>query len=149
MEAKNLDIQRQYCGFKLANKKYAIPVLSIQEIIRPLNITAVPLAEEFCTGLMNLRGQIVTSISLRKLFQLNNSEDDPKKHMNIIVKDSNGLIALSVDEILDIIDINENEISDVPMTVPEGLKRYSGGIYKDSNELIVLLDVEKLLSRKS
>ena len=98
----------QYCGFKIGDEEYGIPVMEVQEVIKPQVVTPIPLASEFIRGLINLRGQIVSCLSLRKLF----GQDDnlEKEHMNIIVRGEEGLFSLVVDEVTDIIDIENDDV---------------------------------------
>lgn len=133
----------QYCGFKIAGEEYAIPVMEVQEVIKPLQVTAVPLAQGEIRGLINLRGQIVTCISLRKLFQQEeNLEND---YMNIIIKGNDGLYSLVVDEVTDIIDVEEVAVEKVPETINPKIRRFVDKIYKRDKGLVILLKIEELL----
>ena len=96
----------QLCGFKIGNGFYAISVLDVQEVIKPQMFTSVPSAPEYIRGLINLRGQIVTAISIRVLFGL--PDDHREDYMNIIVRSGESLYSLIVDEILDVIDVDES-----------------------------------------
>jgi purine-binding chemotaxis protein CheW len=133
----------QYCGFKIAGEEFAIPVMEVQEVIKPLQVTAVPLAQDQVRGLINLRGQIVTCLSLRKVFeQEENLSDD---YMNIIVKGKDGLYSLVVDEVTDIIDIQEESLEKTPDTIDANIKRYVDKIYKRDQGLVILLKIDELL----
>lgn len=143
IEAKKEEII-QYCGFKIGDGHYAVPVLDVQEIIKSQKVTAIPLAQEYVRGLINLRGQIVTAISLRKLFGLEeNLEDD---HMNIIVRSKDGLTSLVVDEIMDVINVKTSEMEKTPETVSPQLKKYIRSVYKPESNLIILLDLDQILN---
>lgn len=134
----------QVCGFKIGKGNYAVPVLDVQEVIKPQKVTSIPLAPDYIRGLINLRGQIVTAISLRKLFGL---EDDlTKDHMNIIIRSGEHLFALVVDEILDVIDVDQNTFEQTPSTLNENIKRYIHGIYKLEGNLLILLDIKELVN---
>ena len=78
-----------YCGFKIDGEEYAIAVSDIQEIIKPSQLTCVPLAPSNIHGLLNLRGQIVTTLSLRDVLGLDRNLG--QAYMNIIVKGPEGL----------------------------------------------------------
>lgn len=133
----------QYCGFKICDEEYAIPVMEVQEVIKPQQVTPIPLAQEQIRGLINLRGQIVTCISLRKLF---GKEDDlASDHMNIIVRGNDGLFSLVVDEITDIIDIQQEDLEKSPDTINPQLKKYVDKIYKRKQGLVILLKIEELI----
>ena len=127
----------QYCGFKIAGEEYAIPVMEVQEVIKPLQVTAVPMAQE------EIRGQIVTCISLRKLFQ--QEENLEHEYMNIIIRGKDGLYSLVVDEVTDIIDVDDVAVEKVPDTVNPRIKRFVDKIYKREKGLVILLKIEELL----
>lgn len=133
----------QYCGFKICDEEYAIPVMEVQEVIKPQQVTPIPLAQDQVRGLINLRGQIVTCISLRKLF--GKDDDLSKNHMNIIVKGVDGLFALVVDDITDIIDIHDDELEKTPDIINPMLKKYVSKIYKRKQGLVILLKINELI----
>lgn len=143
-ESTNAPAPKQVCGFRVGQDYFAVPVLEVQEVIRPQKVTPVPLAGETIRGLINLRGQIVTSISLRTLFKLD--EDLSADHMNVIVKFKNSLYALVVDEILDVITPGAETFESTPDTIKEHLKGYLKGVYKLNDRLLTLLDLDKVLA---
>jgi purine-binding chemotaxis protein CheW len=146
MELVQNDV-RQYCGFKIAGEEYAIPVMEVQEVIKPQMVTSIPLAQEAVRGLINLRGQIVTCLSLRKLFD--QDDDLSKKYMNIIVKGRDGLFSLVVDEVTDIIDIEVVHLEKAPDTINPKLKQYVEKIYKREKGLVILLNISELVNLKT
>jgi purine-binding chemotaxis protein CheW len=133
----------QYCGFKIGDDEYGIPVLEVQEVIKPQPVTPIPLSQDYVKGLINLRGQIVTLISLRKLFGYDDSFD--RSYMNIIVRGKEGLYSLVVDEVTDIIEVDEANLETSPDTLGESLKDYVANVYKKDSGLLIMLDVSKLL----
>lgn len=136
----------QYCGFSVGNESYVISVLDVQEIIRPHNLTKVPLSESYVHGLINLRGQIVTSISLRELFGLDNKYET---YMNVIVQHEGALVALMVDKIRDVMDLSVDSYEPTPDTLDPKLKKYVKGVHKLENELFIVLDLDKIINCKT
>lgn len=134
----------QLCGFKIGNGYYAVSVLEVQEVIKPQFFTQVPSAPVYVRGLINLRGQIVTAISLRTLFGLGDDRGD--LYMNIIVRSGESLYSLIVDEILDVIDVDEATFEKTPETLDEKLRVFISGVYKLDHKLLILLDLEKILN---
>lgn len=132
----------QLCGFKVGDEQFAVKVLDVQEVIKPLSITPVPLSEPFVTGLINLRGQIVTTISLRSLFGL--EERNYEEGMNVIVRHGNSLLSLMVDEIQDVIYVDRDSFEETPNTINEKLKKFIHGVYKLDNNLLVHLNLEEI-----
>ena len=134
----------QLCGFKIGSGHYAVEVLDVQEVVKPQNVTPVPLAPEYIDGLINLRGQIVTAINIRRLFGLEESNSDD--YMNIIVSSGENLYSLVVDEIMDVMDIENHRFEDTPDTIDEKISTFINGVYKLDDKLITLLSLEKILS---
>ncbi len=133
----------QLCGFKVGTGFYAVPVSEVQEVVRPQTITKVPLSSPSIDGLINLRGQVVTSINLRILFDLGG--ESPEEFMNVIVRSEESLYSLVVDEILDVVDIPKKLFEKTPETLDSKLKKYIEGVYKLEDKLLILLSLEKLL----
>jgi purine-binding chemotaxis protein CheW len=133
----------QLCGFKIGNGYYAISVLDVQEVIKPQMFTSVPSAPEYIRGLINLRGQIVTAISIRSLFGL--PEDNRDDYMNIIVRSGESLYSLIVDEIMDVIDVDESTFEKTPETLEDTIRQFIAGVYKLDTHILMLLDLNKTL----
>jgi purine-binding chemotaxis protein CheW len=148
MNQENEAIKRsgQLCGFKVGSGFYAISVLEVQEVIKPQLVTKVPSSPIYIQGLINLRGQIVTAISLKSLFGLENSNERSEDYMNIIVRAGESLYALVVDEILDVIDVDEKTFEPTPDTIDEKVRVLISGVYKLDTNLLMLLDLEKTLN---
>lgn len=134
----------QLCGFKIGGGYYAVPVLEVQEVVRPQVLTTVPLSPEFVDGLINLRGQVVTAINLRKLFHI--ETEAPEEFMNIIVRNEDSLYSLVVDEIMDVMDVETSTFEETPDNLDVEIKKYIKGVYKLEGKLLVLLSLEKLLN---
>lgn len=132
------------CGFKIGDDHYAIPVLEIQEVVKPQQLTKVPLAPEYVDGLINLRGQIVTAINMRVLFGLGKSEKTD--HMNVIIKGEDSLYSLVVDEVHDVIEVYEKDFEKTPDTVDPSIKKFINGVYKLDKKLLTLIDLEKIVN---
>lgn len=144
-QSKNiLNDHVQLCGFKIGNGYYAIPVLEVQEVVKPQPITKVPLSPEYIDGLINLRGQVVTSINLRTLFDIEGEQ--PEEFMNVIVRSNESLYSLVVDEILDVMDVPKDCYEDTPDTLEPRVKKYIEGVYKLKEKLLISLSLEKLLN---
>ena len=134
----------QLCGFKIADGQYAIPVLEVQEVLKPQVLTPVPLSPDYIDGLINLRGQIVTAINLRRLFGLDGEKRDD--YMNIIVRNEDSLYSLVVDEIMDVIDVENSTFEETPDTLDENIRKYISGVFKLEKNLLTLLSLEKVLN---
>ncbi len=145
MAAENLNSQigvRQFSTFYVANRLYGIDVMKVQEITRALPITEVPLSPNYVHGLINLRGQISTAVSLRELFSI--SGKVPENSMNVVCKIQDALFSFVVDRIGDVMQVEEGDFEDAPDTVPESIRKFMGGVYKVSGDLLSVIEIEKL-----
>ncbi len=146
IETRNLkkkDIPTQVTGFRVGENYYGISVLDVQEVVKPHSITPIPLVEEYIRGLINLRGQIVTSLSLRKLFQI--EEDYGDNHMNVIIKKDDSLFSLVVDEILDVISVENEKFEQSQDIIDKNLQKYIKGVFVLKDKLLILLDLNKII----
>src|SRR6266404_3904656 len=96
--------EHQYCTFYLDGHYFGLDVLKVQEIIRYQEMTRVPLAPPVVRGLINLRGQIVTALDLRRRLELAERPAD-QQPVNVVVQTDDGAVSLLVDEIGDVLEV--------------------------------------------
>ena len=101
--------------------------------------TPIPLAPDFVLGLINLRGQIVTAVSLRRLFGI--AGDPVEDSINIVCDIDDMLIAFNVDAIGEVLEVLQEDYLETPSTVPKDLGRFMSGIYKLPDSLISIIDI--------
>ena len=135
---------RQICTFMLADMLFGIDVTNVQEVIRYQEMTSVPLASAVIRGLINLRGQIVTAIDMRARLGLPPRAD--ALPMNVVLRTSDGVVSLLVDEIGDVLQPDETCFERVPETIVGVLRELVVGVYKLDHSLLLLVDVERLMS---
>jgi len=125
----------------VGDRFFGIDVAYVQEVIRHQEITRVPLAPPGVTGLINLRGQIVTALDLRLRLGIPARLDgDPP--MNVIVRTDDGPVSLLVDEIGDVLDVSGASWEPLPETLTDASKVLIDGVYKLKDCLLHLLDPE-------
>ena len=134
----------QFSTFYVENRLFGINVKLVQEITKAMPITPVPLAPNYIHGLINLRGQIATAISIRELFQMSPASIDHSK-INVVCKSDGLLLSLVVDEVGDVLELEDNLFESTPETVSENVKQFMSGIYKLPNNLLSVLDIQKLI----
>lgn len=133
-------------GFQVGRETYGVPITSLHEIVRVPEITAVPDAPEYMEGVINLRGKIVSVIDLRKRF--GEKQATPNRRNRILVVEHNGrLSGLIVDSASEVLKIPTSDIEPPPAAFQEGGLNCVTGLGKYRGRLIVLLDMNKLLSR--
>ena len=131
--------------FYVGDALCGMDILKVQEINKIMQMTKVPQAPEYVLGILNLRGQIVTIIDLGKKLGLGetNLSQDPR---NIIVNDSGGHVGLLVKRIGDVVDADMQKREPAPANMQGIQGEFFTGVYKTDNNLIGILDVDKVLS---
>ncbi|HEY1068035.1 MAG TPA: chemotaxis protein CheW [Pirellulales bacterium] len=136
--------RQQYCTFYLGEHCFGLDVLRVQEIVRSQTVTRVPLAPDVVHGLMNLRGQIVTAIDLRRRLGLPD-RDANVEPVNVVVQTDEGAIALLVDEIDDVLEVGREQFERPPQTLQGAARDLIQGVYKLPERLLVVLDLDRIL----
>lgn len=141
---RQLGFNRQYSTFSVDNIFFGIEVLRVQEVLRYLEMTAVPLAPGVIEGLINLRGQIVTAVDMRRRLGL------PKRTggempMNMVVRSEDGPVSLLVDEIGDVLEVGSDSYEPVPDSIPREQREMILGVHKLDGRLLLVLDTERVL----
>src|SRR5580700_11244975 len=133
---------QQFCTFYLDKLMFGVDLGKVQEVIRYLEITEIPLAPRVVSGLMNLRGQIVTGIDLRRRLGLADRPDDAHP-MNVVIRTSDGAVSLLVDEIGDVVETTEESFERPPETLQGKVREVILGVHKLEKHLLDVLDTEK------
>ncbi len=136
---------KQFCTFFLDDRFLGVEVDQVQEVIRHQTITPVPLAPPVIRGLINLRGQIVTAVDLRRLLQIGD-RTGARLPMNIVVHTREGIFSLLVDRIGDVLEV-DTACFEQPPDILDGIDRdLIQGTYKLQDRLLLTLNVEKIFS---
>jgi purine-binding chemotaxis protein CheW len=136
---------KQYSTFFLGGLFFGVEVLKVQEVIRWQEMTRVPLAPRMIQGLINLRGQIVTAIDLRRRFDLPPRPDN-QPPMNVVIRCDDGAVSLLVDEIGDVVEIQDEAYERPPETVKGVARELITGVYKLKERLMLVLDTDRAVS---
>lgn len=136
---------KQFCTFFVNGLFFGVEVLKVQEVIRYQGMTRVPLAPTTIQGLINLRGQIVTAIDLRRRLELP-PRDDEQLPMNVVVRSDDGAVSLLVDEIGDVVEIQDDIFEHPPETLKGVARELVQGVYKLKERLLLILDTEKTVN---
>lgn len=134
----------QLCTFFLDKQMFAIDVQTVQEVIRYQQMTDIPLAPDAVCGLINLRGQIVTAIDLRKRLGLPNRPEG-QLPMNVVVRSDDGAVSLLVDQIGDVQESDLENFESPPETLRGGARQLIRGAYKMKDRLLLILDTERVI----
>jgi len=134
---------QQFCTFYLANCLFGIEISKVQEVLQHLELTEVPLAPSTIRGVMNLRGQIVIAVDLRRSLEL--PEQPPgKTPIHVVVRTAEDAVSLLVDEIGDVVEVGEQTFEPPPETLRGRVRSMILGVHQLNERLMHVLDVEKV-----
>ena len=133
----------QYTTFYLGDTYLGIDVLQVREILVRQEMTPVPQSPVAVLGLINLRGQIVTAVDLRRRMGMPPVQND-ENSMNVVIRTSEGPVSLLVDAVGDVISVNESALEPTPDNVSGPARKFVSGVYKLDGCLLAVLDVERL-----
>jgi purine-binding chemotaxis protein CheW len=132
----------QFCTFYLDKLLFGVELKNVQEVIRSLDMTKVPLAPAVVSGLINLRGQIVTAVDLRRRLELEPSPAGTLA-MNVVVRSEDGAVSLLVDEIGDVVEVEEASFEMPPETLRGSVRAMILGVHKLDQRLMHVLNTER------
>ena len=142
VEAENVV---QLVGFIVGAEEFAVPILSIQEIIKPLEYTRVPGTPDYVLGVFNLRGNVIPLVNLRLKFGLP-AEKQNEDTRYIVIKHNDEVAGFVIDRLTEAVRIKESNIDPTPETISEE-DNIIYGIGKRDDRLITILKTEGLLKR--
>lgn len=135
----------QLVGFIIGDEEYAVPILAIQEIIKPFPWTRVPQVPKYVVGVFNMRGAVIPLIDLRLKFGLS-----PKKHSEetrfIVMRHGDDIAGFVIDRLTMALRIKKSDIGPAPDTA-NGDETAIDGVGKQADRIITILKVNRLLQR--
>lgn len=137
----------QLVSFLIENEEFGVDILNVQEIIRPVDITRVPNAPAFVEGVINLRGRIVPVVDLRKRFNMSQRERDKNSRI-IVVELDDKIVGFMVDAVREVLRVDTNVIEPPPELAIGIDASYITGVAKLEDRLLILLDLERILSEE-
>lgn len=135
----------QWVTFQLDGETFGVDVMQAQEVLRISEITPVPGAPDFVLGIINLRGDVVTVIDTRKRFGLLPGEISESSRI-IIVESSGQVLGILVDKVAEVVYLRASEIESTPTVGNEESSRFIQGVHSRDEDLLILVDVDKLLT---
>ena len=135
----------QWVTFKLENEVYGINVMQVQEVLRYTEIAPVPGAPHYVLGIINLRGNVVTVIDTRSRFGLQSTEIDESSRI-VIIEAEKQVIGILVDAVAEVVYLRRSEIDNAPNVGTEESAKFIQGVSNRDDELLILVDLDKLLS---
>jgi purine-binding chemotaxis protein CheW len=140
-----VDPHQQFCTFSVDKYTFAVEVHKVQEVLRFQQMTRAPLAPVVVRGLINLRGQIVTAIDLRRRLGLPDAPSGTLP-MNVILRTEHGAVSLLVDKIGDVREVSRDLFEPAPDTLRDLARDVIRGVYKLPDRLLIALDAERVIA---
>ncbi len=135
----------RWVTFRLENEKYGINVMQVQEVLRITEIAPVPGAPSYVLGIINLRGNVVTVIDTRSRFGLASVETDDSSRV-VIIESEEQVVGILVDSVAEVVDLQPSDIETAPNVGTEESAKFIQGVASHDGELLILVDLNKLLS---
>jgi purine-binding chemotaxis protein CheW len=129
--------------FVVDEKRYGVPVNIVKEIIPYRELTSIPRSPYYISGVLNLRGQVVTVINLKSVFT--GEEKRADEGMNVIVVSEGHTYSLFVDDVSDVIELTEDCRKKIPRGKVSNKQKYVKEMYEYENEIILVLDTDHVL----
>ncbi|KUK14567.1 MAG: chemotaxis protein CheW [Synergistetes bacterium] len=138
----------QLVVFRLGKEEYGVDIAKVQEIVRVQEVTHIPQAPAFVEGIVNLRGNIIPIVDLKKRFNLEGGDVSEKEKRVIVVNVGKQIVGIVVDSVSEIIRIPRENVEPPPPIVAGIEATYIEGVGKIDKRLIILLNIEKILTEK-
>ncbi len=135
----------QWVTFKLADETYGINVMQVQEVLRISEIAPVPGAPHYVLGIINLRGNVVTVIDTRIRLGLPTAEVTDSTRI-VIIETARHVVGILVDCVAEVVDVATSEVESAPNVGSDESANYIHGVASRDNELLILVDLNKLLT---
>lgn len=145
------ELKGKYFSFNLASERYGLDILRVQEIISLINITRVPRAPDFITGVINLRGKVIPVLNMRLKLGFEKAENTEKTCIIVIEifrEASPVTIGIIVDEVSEVITLTAENIAETPAAGAAVNTEYIMGIGKTEGSIVMLLDIDKVFSKE-
>ena len=138
------DETEEFVTFTIAGQLFGIPVLQVQDVLSSYQITRIPLAPPEITGSLNLRGRVVTALDVRQRLGLPPRAEGAES-MSIVAESAGELYSLMVDTVGEVLALSQSAHESNLPTVDAKFRTFSDGIYRLDDQLLVVLDVNRLL----
>lgn len=137
----------QCVTFTLEDETYGIDVMQVQEVLREIEVAPVPGAPHYILGIINLRGNVVSVIDARTRFGLPTKESDDMTRI-IVIEAQQQIIGILVDSVAEVVDLDRKDIDTAPNVGNSETAKYIDGVVSRDDELLILVDLNKLLSEE-
>ena len=133
---------RLYATFTVNDTLFGVDATDVQEVLAPQRLTRVPLASPEVMGLINLRGQVVVTIDMRRLLSLPDRDDD-RTPINVVLRTEHGPVSVAVDAVGDVLEASDDDLDPPPETLSAPTRSLVTAVQKLDEELLLVLDVKR------
>jgi purine-binding chemotaxis protein CheW len=135
----------QWVTFHLAGETYGVNVMQVQEVLRYTEIAPVPGAPNYVIGIINLRGNVVTVIDTRNRFGLPGGEINDNTRI-VIIEAEKSVVGILVDSVAEVVYLRQSEMESAPNIGNDESAKFIQGVCHKNNELLILIELNKLIS---
>jgi len=135
----------QWVTFALEGETYGVNVMQVQEVLKLTDIAPVPGAPDYVVGIINLRGNVVTVVDTRRLFDLPQRVADDLTRI-VILEVEKQVVGILVDSVAEVVELDATQVETAPAVAAEEGARYIQGVYSQGDRLLILVDLSRLLS---
>ncbi|MGH1378137.1 MAG: chemotaxis protein CheW [Alphaproteobacteria bacterium] len=137
-------MSEDFLTFVVEGQSFGIPVLQVQDVLSEQPVTKIPLSSAEVAGSLNLRGRIVTAINVRQCLSMP-ARDSGKSNMSVVVEHKEELFSLVIDSVGEVLRLAKTDFEKNPGTLDSSWKDISTGIFQLEDDLLIIMDVSKLL----
>lgn len=136
---------KEYVTVTIAEQRFGIPVLSVQDVLTEQKLTHIPMAPPEIAGALNLRGRTVTAIDVRTRLGLDKRQEGASC-MNVVVEYEGEPYSLMVDSVGDVLALSDDDYEQNPITLDPAWREIADGLYRLEDGLLIVFDVSRLFS---
>lgn len=134
----------RWATFRIAEERYGIDVMQVREVLRFVEITPVPGTRDSVLGIINLRGNVVTVLNTRNLFDLEPQPVSEKTRI-VIIESLDQVVGVLVDNVEDVVDLDASTIENTPNLGNDNTNHFFQGISHHNDELLILMNIEQMI----
>ena len=140
-----MSMKKQYCTFCIDEHIFGVDVSYVQEVLRKQAISKVPLASNAINGLINLRGQIITSLNFRQRFGMS-ANDEVISPMTVVLLTDGGTVSVVVDKVGDVIEVETKDLEPTPPHLDSRVRSIVENVYWHEGRFLLFIDVNKTVA---
>ena len=146
--SQSSETAKQYITINIGSEQYGINIKYVDNIVRMQKITRVPKAQDYFVGVINLRGEILPVMSLRRKFELDDDVYTNNTRIIIVKLEQQGMVGLIVDSVKEVVNLDDSDIEKANLSLAEGGQAYISAVGKIGNSLISLLNLQAVIIEK-